>query len=95
MDLVNYGLRERYEQLKKRGDRLDDIKKIIDWESLRPLLKDLFTNDTEQGGKAFQSIVSFTNFSESLMKYCLYFSLIYLSKRFAMLYHGQCMNKDY
>ena len=64
MDLVNYGLRERYEQLKKRGDRLDDIKKIIDWESLRPLLKDLFTNDTEQGGKAFQSIVSFTNFSE-------------------------------
>ena len=27
MDLVNYGLRERYEQLKKRGDMLDDIKK--------------------------------------------------------------------
>ncbi len=27
MDLVNYGLRERYEQLKKRGDRLDYIKK--------------------------------------------------------------------
>ncbi len=26
MDLVNHGLRERYEQLKKRGDRLDDIK---------------------------------------------------------------------
>ena len=44
MDLVNYGLRERYEQLKKRGDRLDDIKKIIDWESLRPLLKLDFLN---------------------------------------------------
>ena len=26
MDLVNYGLRERCEQLKKRGDRFDDIK---------------------------------------------------------------------
>ena len=26
MDMVNYGLRERYEQLKKRGDRLDDMK---------------------------------------------------------------------
>ncbi|MEM4068158.1 MAG: transposase, partial [Candidatus Micrarchaeaceae archaeon] len=51
MDLVNYGLRERYEQIKKRGDRLDDIKRIIDWEGLRPLLKDLFNNDTEQGGR--------------------------------------------
>ena len=46
MDLVNYGLRDRYEQLKKRGGRLDDIKRIIDWDGLRPLLKDLFTNDT-------------------------------------------------
>lgn len=50
MDLVNYGLRERYQQLKKRGDKLDDIKRIIDWEGLRPLLTDLFTNDTDQGG---------------------------------------------
>ena len=41
MDLVNYGLRERYEQLKKRGDKLAEIKNVIDWESLRPLLKDL------------------------------------------------------
>ncbi|MEM0138968.1 MAG: transposase [Candidatus Micrarchaeaceae archaeon] len=51
MDLVNYGLRERYEQIKKRGDRLDDIKRIIDWEGLIPSLKDLFNNDTEQGGR--------------------------------------------
>ena len=51
MDLVNYGLRERYEQLKKRGDKLAEIKNVIDWESLRPLLKDLFTNDTDQGGR--------------------------------------------
>jgi IS5 family transposase len=49
MDLVNYGLRERYEQLKKRGDKLAEIKNVVDWESLRPLLKDLFTNDTDQG----------------------------------------------
>ena len=34
MDLVNYGLRERYEQLKKRGDKLAEIKNVIDWESL-------------------------------------------------------------
>ena len=69
MDLVNYGLRERYEQLKKRGDRLDDMKKIIDWESLRPLLKDLFTNDTEQGGRP--------NYDEILMVKILFLQSIY------------------
>lgn len=35
MDLVNSGLRERYEQIKKHGYRLDDIKRIIDWEGGR------------------------------------------------------------
>lgn len=56
---MNYGLRERYEQLKKRGDKLAEIKNVIDWESLRPMLKDLFTNDTEQGGRS--------NYDEILM----------------------------
>ena len=69
MDMVNYGLRERYEQLKKRGDRLDDMKKIIDWESLRPLLEDLFTNDTEQGGRP--------NYDEILMVKILFLQSIY------------------
>ena len=49
MDLINYGLGERCEQLKKHGDRLDDIKRIINWESLSPLLSNLFTDDTEKG----------------------------------------------
>ena len=69
MDLVNYGLRERYEQVKKRGDKLDDIKRIIDWESLRPLLKDLFTNDTDQGGRP--------NYDEILMVKILFLQSIY------------------
>ncbi len=46
MDLVIFGLKERYEHIRKRGDKLDDIKRIIDWERLRPLLLDLFTNYT-------------------------------------------------
>ena len=69
MDLVNYGLRERYEQLKKRGDKLAEIKNVIDWESLRPLLKDLFTNDTEQGGRP--------NYDEILMVKILFLQSIY------------------
>ncbi len=69
MDLVNYGLRERYEQLKKRGDKLAKIKNVIDWESLRPLLKDLFTNDTDQGGRP--------NYDEILMVRILFLQAIY------------------
>ncbi len=69
MDFVNYGLRERYEQLKKRGDKLAEIRNVIDWESLRPLLKDLFTNDTDQGGRP--------NYDEILMVKILFLQSIY------------------
>jgi IS5 family transposase len=51
MSIVDYGLREKYEQLKMFGDKLADMKNIVDWESLRPLLNDLFTNDTDRGGR--------------------------------------------
>ena len=69
IDLVNYGLRERYEQLKKCGDKLAEMKNVIDWDSLRPLLKDLFTNDTEQGGRP--------NYDEMLMIKILFLQSIY------------------
>ena len=48
LNRVSYGLRERYEHLKKHGNMLGDLKRIIDPESLRPLLIDLFTNDADQ-----------------------------------------------
>ena len=51
MDIMNYGLREKYEQLKKFGDRLSDMKDIIDWDRIKPLLSDLYRNDTEKGGR--------------------------------------------
>ncbi len=30
MDIMNYGLREKYDQLKRFGDRLSDMKTIVD-----------------------------------------------------------------
>ena len=51
MDIMNYGLHEKYEQLKKFGDRLSDMKDIIDWDRIKPLLSDLYRNDTKKGGK--------------------------------------------
>jgi IS5 family transposase len=37
--------------LKKFGDRLSDMKDIIQWDRIKPLLSDLYNNDTEKGGK--------------------------------------------
>ena len=42
MVIMNYGLREKYEQLKKFGDRLSDMKDTIDWNRIEPLLSDLY-----------------------------------------------------
>ena len=55
--------------MKKRGDKLAEIKNVIDWESLRHLLKDLFTNDTDQGGRP--------NYDEILMVKILFLQSIY------------------
>ena len=48
---MNYGIREKYDQLKKFGDRLSDMDKMIDWESFRQILSDLYENDTDRGGR--------------------------------------------
>ena len=51
MDIMYYGLREKYEQLKKFGDRLFRHEDIIDWDRIKPFLSDLYKNDTENGGR--------------------------------------------
>ena len=51
MDIVKYGLREKYEQLKRFGDRLSDMKNMIDWDRIKTLFPDLYSNDTERGGR--------------------------------------------
>ena len=34
MDIVNHSFREKYDQLKRFGDRLADMKDVIDWKCL-------------------------------------------------------------
>jgi len=48
MDIMNYGLREKYEQLKKFGDRLSDMKDIIKWDCMKPLLSDLLQSQDKE-----------------------------------------------
>ncbi|MHB1621772.1 MAG: hypothetical protein ACYCR9_00950 [Cuniculiplasma sp.] len=50
MDIVNYDLHEKYDQLKKFGDKLSDIKDMIDWDRIKPMLDDLYNNHTGVGG---------------------------------------------
>lgn len=49
--LVGFALQERYENVKKLGDRLEEYATIIDWESFRPVVGDLYINTTEHGGR--------------------------------------------
>lgn len=48
---MNYGLREKYEQLKKFDDRLSGVMDIIDWDQIKPLFSDLYVNDMEKNGR--------------------------------------------
>jgi len=69
MDIMNYGLREKYEQLKKFGDRLLGMKDIIDWSRIKPLLSDLYKNDMEKGGR--------TNFDHVFMIKIMFLQSLY------------------
>jgi transposase, IS5 family len=52
MDSFNkHLLRQEYQKLAQLGDKLAVAEKNIDWERFRPLLVDLYTNDTEKGGR--------------------------------------------
>ncbi|MHB8360310.1 MAG: IS5 family transposase [Thermoplasmataceae archaeon] len=49
-NIVNYGLREAYQSLKVK-DKLAMIDPLIEWESLRSIVKGLYRNNTEKGGR--------------------------------------------
>jgi len=44
-------LQQEYKKLAKLGDRLAKADKLVDWERFRPIVKNLFVNDTEKGGR--------------------------------------------
>lgn len=48
---IDFAFREEYERVKRLGDRLSDIEKLIDWEAFRPIVKDMYDNKTKKGGR--------------------------------------------
>ena len=47
----SYLLRKLYLKVKGKGDRLAKIQSAVDWEKFRPIIKAMYTNDTERGGR--------------------------------------------
>ena len=53
----DFSLPEMYETIRS-SDILPDIDRSIDWESMKPMIRSLFHNDTEKGGRPnFDEIV--------------------------------------
>jgi hypothetical protein len=51
MNLYHTGLSEFYKEIETLGDPLTGISDRFDFERIRPILSDLFTNDTDRGGR--------------------------------------------
>jgi len=51
MNLYHTGLSELYKEIETLGDPLTGMSDRIDFEKIRPILSDLYENDTEKGGR--------------------------------------------
>jgi len=49
--LTDFSLNEEYKRIQKLGDRLAELSSLIDWEAFRPILGQIFTNNTDRGGR--------------------------------------------
>ncbi|MEG3225017.1 MAG: IS5 family transposase [Methanobacteriales archaeon Met13] len=47
----DYILEKEYARVEKLGDKLAEIDPLIDWESFRPIITDMYNNKTERGGR--------------------------------------------
>ncbi len=48
---IDFAFREEYERVKLLGDKLSEIDSLIDWEAFRPIVKNMYNNKSEQGGR--------------------------------------------
>jgi len=54
---TNFAIRHEYSSLAALGDRLGEVRGLIDWEAFRPLLADLYTNAEGRGGRPNYDVV--------------------------------------
>ena len=51
MNLYHTGLSELYREIEALGDPLTGISERIDFQRIRPILSDLYENNTDRGGR--------------------------------------------
>jgi IS5 family transposase len=44
-------MNKEYEKVKEFGDRLAEVDPLIDWEFFRPIVRDMYDNRSERGGR--------------------------------------------
>lgn len=49
--LIGFGQKEAYKRVEQLGDRLAEIKSLMDWEAFRPIVDDMYDNRSERGGR--------------------------------------------
>ena len=53
----NFFLHQEYASIAARGDPLNEIEDLIDWELFRPRLSTLYQSDTDQGGRPHTDVI--------------------------------------
>jgi len=48
--LTDFALNEEYKRIQRLGDKLSDLESLIDWESFRSILRNLYRSTDEIGG---------------------------------------------
>lgn len=49
--LTDFALNEEYKRIQQLGDKLSELESLIDWEAFRPIIRGLYNNTPEQGGR--------------------------------------------
>jgi IS5 family transposase len=49
--LLDFALEDRYKRVVELGDKVAEFDTLIQWDRFRPIIGDLYTNTTEQGGR--------------------------------------------
>lgn len=47
----DYLMNKKYERVKRLGDKLAEVEPLIDWEFFRPIIREMYDNKSERGGR--------------------------------------------
>jgi uncharacterized protein YjgD (DUF1641 family) len=63
--LIDFALNDEYERVKQLGDRLMEIKSVIDWEAFRLIVGEMYENRSERARRQRKTSVK-TVYSKNL-----------------------------